>query len=234
MNMHIESTMSTGSNMIDFIHRPKYIFSMNQLQAFKFQLKITGSQAKELYRIAGSCRFVYNKALALQKLRYENNEKKLTYAGLCKELTVWRNDLELFWLKASPSQALQQSLKDLERAYQNFFAKRADFPRNKRRSVKDSFRYPQGARLDQENSRIFLPKLGWVCYRNSREVKGAISNVTISRLGDRWFVSIQTEREVSEVIHPSTTSVGVDVGIARLATLSDGTVFESVNSYKTQ
>ncbi|WP_150125092.1 transposase [Aquaspirillum sp. LM1] len=84
------------------------------------------------------------------------------------------------WLTDSPSQTLQQSLKDLERAYSNFFAKRAAFPRFKKKGKGDSFRYPQGCKLDQANDRIFLPKLGWLRYRNSREVLGAIKNVTVS------------------------------------------------------
>jgi putative transposase len=232
MYMHIEYTVSTRSYLIDFIHRPKYIGQMKRLQAFKFELRLTGTHVRQLYRIAGSCRFVYNKSLALQKERYERGEKKLTYAGLCKQLTLWRNNPELTWLRASPSQALQQALKDLERAYQNFFAKRADYPRFKRRGARDAFRFPQGVKLDQVNSRVCLPKLGWVRYRNSRYVEGEISNVTISRSCDKWYVSIQTEREVAELIHPATTAVGVDVGIARLATLSDGTVFATVNSFK--
>ena len=64
----------------------------------------------------------------------------------------------------------------LERAYANFFAKRADFPRFKKKGQSDSFRYPdpKQIRLDQANSRIFLPKLGWLRYRNSREVLGAV------------------------------------------------------------
>ena len=232
MDMHIEYAMSSRSNLIDFVHGPKYISLMKRLQAFKFQLRLSGVLQRALYRVAGSCRFVYNKALALQKERYEQGEKKLTYAGLCKQLTLWRTDPTLIWLKASPSQALQQALKDLERAYQHFFAKRADFPRFKRRGARDAFRFPQGVKLDQANSRIFLPKLGWVRYRNSRQVEGEISNVTISRACDKWYVSIQTEREVAETIHSATTSVGVDVGIARLATLSDGTVYAPVNSFK--
>ncbi len=232
MNMHVERAVSTSANVVDFFHRPKYISVMKRLQAFKFQLKLTGSEVRNLYRFAGSSRFVYNKALALQKTRYEQGEKKLNYAGLCKELTLWRNDPETEWLRACHSQVLQQSLKDLERAYQNFFAKRADFPRFKRRGLRDSFRFPQGAKLDQANSRIFLPKLGWIRYHNSREVPGEISNITVSRTADKWYVSIQTEREVADPCHPALTAVGVDVGIAQFATLSDGVVFPSVNSFK--
>lgn len=167
-------------------------------------------------RFAGSCRFVFNKALALQKVRYEQGEKKLGYASLCKELTGWKTEPETAWLKESPSQPLQQVFKDLERAYQNFFDKRADFPRFKKKGLSDGFRYPQGVKLDQGNSRLFLPKLGWLRYRNSRSVRGEVKNVTISQSCGKWFVSIQTEREVKKPT-PKGGAVGIDMGIARFA-----------------
>ncbi|HDW7569197.1 TPA: transposase, partial [Escherichia coli] len=136
------------------------------------------------------------------------------------------------WLKDSHSQPLQQSLKDLERAYKNFFQNRAAFPRFKKRGQNDAFRYPQGVKLDQENSRIFLPKLGWMRYRNSRQVTGVVKNVTVSQSCGKWYISIQTESEVSTPVHPSTSMIGLDAGVAKLATLSDGTVFEPVNSFQ--
>ena len=107
---------------------------MQRLQAFKYELIPDGQQARQMRRFAGSCRFVFNKALALQKERYERGEKKLGYAGLCKLLTEWRNSAETTWLADAPVHPLQQTLKDLERAYSNFFAKRADFPRFKKKT----------------------------------------------------------------------------------------------------
>ena len=207
---------------------------MQRLQAFKFELISDGEQQRAMRRFAGSCRFVFNKALALQQAHYAEGKKKLSYADLCKHLTEWRKSNETKWLCETHSQPLQQTLKDLERAYQNFFAKRADFPRFKKKGQLDRFRYPQGCKLDQANSRIFLPKLGWVRYRNSRDVPGDIKNVTVSGKNGRWFVSIQTEREVENPIHPSTAIVGIDIGIARFATLSDGSYFAPLNSFKRQ
>ncbi len=182
-------------------------------------------------RFAGACRFVYNKALALQKERFEGGEEKLGYAGLCKLLTEWRNSAETAWLAESPVHPLQQALKDLERAYANFFAKRADFPRFKKKGQADSFRYPdpKQIKLDQVDSRIFLPKLGWLRYRNSREVLGTVRNVTVSQSCGKWFVSIQVEQEVGQPI-PRGGAVGIDMGIARFAVLSDGTFFAPVNT----
>ena len=205
---------------------------MQRLQAFKYELMPDGGQQRDMRRFAGSCRFVFNKALALQQAHYAEGKKKLSYADLCRQLTEWRKSEETPWLSETHSQPLQQTLKDLERAYKNFFGKRADFPKFKKKGRPESFRYPQGCKLDQANSRIFLPKLGWVRYRNSREVLGAVKNVTVSGKQGKWFASIQTERELEQSAHPSASMVGVDLGIARFATLSDGAVFEPVNSFK--
>ncbi|MFC3331020.1 RNA-guided endonuclease InsQ/TnpB family protein [Paenalcaligenes hominis] len=97
---------------------------------------------------------------------------------------------------------------------------------------KDRFRYPQGCQLDQENSRIFLPKLGWVRYRNSREVLGTVKNVTVSHKAGKWFISIQTERDVEQPVPQGTSAVGIDMGVARFATLSDGTYYAPLNRFK--
>lgn len=204
---------------------------MQRLQAYRYELQPNGEQQRLMRRFAGSCRFVYNKALALQQERHEAGEKKLGYAALCKALTEWKAQPQTLWLNETPSQALQQALKNLERAYKNFFEKRADFPRFKKKGVSDSFRYPQGVKLDQGNSRIFLPKLGWLRYRNSRDVLGEVKNATVSQTCGKWFVSIQTEREVDQPL-PNGESVGIDMGIARFATLSDGSYIEPLNSFK--
>ena len=207
---------------------------MQRLQAYKYELMPNGQQQRDMRRFAGSCRFVFNKTLALQKERYEHGEKKLGYTGLCKALTEWRNGTETPWLKDAPVHPLQQTLKDLERAYTNFFAKRADFPRFKKKGRGDSFRYPdpKQIKLDQGNSRIFLPKLGWLRYRNSRDVPGELRNVTVSQSGGKWFVSIQTQREVEQPVHPATSIVGIDLGLARFATLSDGSFIEPLNTFR--
>lgn len=117
--------------------------------------------------------------------------------------------------------------------YKNFFQKRAAFPRFKKRGQNDAFRYPQGVKLDQENNRISLPKLGWMRYRNSRKIIGKVKNVTVSQSCGKWSVSIQTEYEVADPAHSASSMVGLDAGVTKLATLSDGTVYSPVNSYKT-
>lgn len=156
-------------------------------------------------RFAGACRFVFNRALARQNENHEAGNKYIPYGKMASWLVEWKNATETQWLKDSPSQPLQQSLKGLERAYKNFFQKRAAFPRL---------------------------KLGWMRYRNSRQVTGVVKNVTVSQSCGKWYISIQTESEVSTPVHPSASMVGLDAGVAKLATLSDGTVFEPVNSFQ--
>jgi len=193
-----------------------------------------GEQERDMRRFAGSARFVFNKALAMQKARYEQGEKKLGYFEICKSLTEWRNDPEAVWLSEAPVHTLQQSLKDLERSYTNFFAKRADFPRFKKRGQSDSFRYPdpKQIKLDQGNNRIFLPKLGWLRYRNSRNVLGSVRNVTISRSNGKWFASIQTQRQVEQPQAIESAPIGIDMGVTQFVAFNDGSFVAPLNSFK--
>ncbi|MGF6604511.1 putative transposase [Paraburkholderia sp. GAS448] len=207
---------------------------MQRLQAFKYELMPNGEQQRNMRRFVGACRFVFNKALAMQKENHEAGGKFIGYVPMAKHLTAWRNGRETPWLKEAPVHPLQHALKDLDRAYQNFFAKRAYFPKFKKRGQHDSFRYPdpKQIKLDQDNSRIFLPKLGWLRYRNSRDVLGAVRNVTVSYSSGKWFVSIQTAREVGQFVPQTTTPIGIDVGIDRFATFSDASFLVPLNSFR--
>ncbi|OZI34440.1 cytosine methyltransferase [Bordetella genomosp. 10] len=207
---------------------------MQRLQAFKFELCPNGQQQRQMRRFAGSCRFVFNKALALQKANHEAGGKFIGYVAMANHLTAWRNGDETPWLKDAPVHPLQHALKDLERAYKNFFAKRAAFPKFKRKGQSERFRYPDAKqfKLDPGNARIFLPKLGWMRLRLSRPVLGKLCNATVSQSGGKWFVSIQTEREVDQPVPQATSAIGIDMGITRFATFSDGTYLAPLASFK--
>jgi putative transposase len=203
---------------------------MLKWQGFKFETRLNGKQLRKVRRFAGACRFVYNKALALCKDRYIRKEKYLGYVGLAALLPTWKQEFD--WLSDVPAQALQQSLKDLDQAYINFFKKRANSPVFRKKSKRDSFRIPQGFEVDSANGRVKLPKLGWIRYRKSRDIEGKPKNITVS-LGDgKIFISIQTEREVNQPLHPSTSVVGLDWGVKRFYTLSDGIYEEGLAPLK--
>lgn len=205
---------------------------MIRLQAYKFRLKTNYIQERQLRQFAGSCRFVWNKALALQKQRLDNREKRLSYNKLALFLPEWKKEHP--FLKETHSQIIQQTLMNLDRAIKDAFNKTSPkkFPVFKKKGKHDSFRYPQGFRIDQNNSRIYLPKIGWIRYHNSRTIEGIPKNVTVSLSSGHWYVSVQTERDVQMPAHPSNSIIGIDAGIIKLATLSDGMVFEPANSFK--
>ena len=155
-------------------------------KAFKFEIRPNGEQQRKINQFCGCSRFVFNKALDWQKQTCEtDNKTKFSYTKLANFLPQWKIDFP--FLKDCHSQVLQQSLKDLESAYRNFFAKRANFPKFKKKGLKDSFRYPQGVKIEQKNNRLYLPKIGWVRYCNSQMVLGEIKNVTISKKCGRFF-----------------------------------------------
>ena len=200
-------------------------------KAFKFEIMPNGNQIRRIKQFCGCSRFVFNRALAWQNEQYEqDNSFKFSYTKIANLLPQWKKELP--WLKECHSQVLQQSLKDLENAFKNFFQKRSDFPKFKKKGLKERFRFPQGCKLEQQNNRLYLPKIGWVRYRNSREVVGEIKNVTVNQKCGRFFVSIQTEFEYEIPTHKG-GEIGIDMGIARFATLSNGEYFEPVNAFKT-
>ena len=204
---------------------------MLKRQAFEFEIQPNGAQQRRIKQFCGCARFVFNKALDGQKQAYEaDNNTTFNYTKIANLLPQWKKAFP--WLKDCHSQVLQQSLKDLKSAYCNFFEKRANFPRFKKKGGKESIRFPQGCKLEQHNNRLYLPKIGWVKYRNSHNVVGEIKNVTVRKKCGRFFVSIQTELEYEVPKHQG-GAIGIDMGIARFATLSNGEYFEPLNAFKT-
>ena len=157
---------------------------MQLRKAFKFEIMPNSEQIRRIKQFCGCARFVFNRALAWQN--EQDHCVKLSYTKIANLLPQWKK--ELLWLKDCHSQVLQQSLKDLESAFKNFFQNRSDFPKFKKKSLKESFRFPQGCKLEQQNNRLYLPKIGWIRYRNSRDVVGEIKNVTVSQKCGRVFV----------------------------------------------
>ena len=207
---------------------------MKRRKAYKFRLKTNKTLSRKLAQVAGCTRLVWNKGLAFQKERLNAKQSCLSYAGLTKELTQWKKEEELFFLKQVHSQALQQSLKNLSQALKEAFDKTnpKQFPKFKKKGQGDSFRYPQGFKIDNDNGRVFLPKIGWVRYNKSQDVIGEAKNVTVSKKGQHWFVSIQVEidREIPQ--HSSSSIVGGDLGIARFLTLSNQEYYEPISIFK--
>ena len=187
-------------------------------------------QIQLMMQFCGCARYIYNRTLSLEKSLYKKDSKhSFKYSEAANRLPGWKKKNP--FLKKCHSQVLQQSLKDLDRAYTNFFEKRGNVPKYKKKYRHDSIRFPQGVELDEVKQQIRLPKIGWMGYRKSRDIIGTIKNVTVSRRGEKWDVSIQTEYEVVSSA-PNPSEIGIDMGVKRFATLSNGDFVEPLNAFK--
>lgn len=135
-------------------------------KVYRFRIDPTSAQAEQIYGMAGAKRFVFNWALARRKDHYAEHNEGLSAKVLSAELTALKKQPDTEWLKGVDSQRLQQALKDVDRAFQNFFDKRSRFPRFKsKRRETPSFRIPQ--RVKVEGGKVYVPKVGWVKVRQS-------------------------------------------------------------------
>lgn len=200
--------------------------------SYKFRLYPTEDQKTLLAKHFGSIRYLYNHFLTRRKDAYLNDKTSLNYYDNAAELTQLKKTLP--WLKEVGSQALQFSLKCLDGAYNNFFRKLGHFPKYKAKHAHQSFRSPQGERIQIIGNKLRIPKfLEGIKCKFHREVEGKIKFATISRnKSGQYFVSITVERVMPQL--PQTDKVvGIDLGIKTLATCSDGTTYENLKPYRT-
>ena len=200
------------------------------LKAIKYELKPTKEQSELIKQTCGCCRFVFNRGLDRKKKTYELHKQNIPTYDLIKELTSLKKTEEFSFLKNVPSQALQQSLLDLESAYKNFFKRgNKGFPKFKKKGLNDSFRIPVACNIDYAKWTVYIAKVGHVkIYKgHNKQVPGTIKSYTIKRTNtDRYYISILYECEDKKPLNNS-KSVGIDVGIKTFATLSDGKVFKN-------
>lgn len=194
-------------------------------KVFRFRMRPTAQQAAELLHMAGARRWVWNWALARRKAHYEQYHQTLPTKTLSAELTALKKQSETAWLASVNAQALQQTLRDLDRAFANFFARRARFPRFKSKKRDEaSFRIPQ--RVKVANGRVYVPKVGWVRIRQSMPVDLPTKSATFKQdATGNWYVSLTATFTMPDVPLPAAcadTVVGVDLGLKDFAVLSTG------------
>jgi putative transposase len=199
-----------------------------QFRTYRYELRPTAAQSNELARAAGARRFVFNWALQQWRAYYGVHRRSPTRAELCRALTQLKHSPGQEWMLEISSSLMQQAIVDVWRAYRSFFAGRSGYPRFKsKKRDRLRFRYPAGARLCDDQ--IFLPRIGWVRVRMSRPMEGKLKSVTVKQRAGRWFVLALAEFRVEGA--PAVSSdpcrvVGIDLGLTRPATLSDGSVID--------
>jgi putative transposase len=204
------------------------------VKAFKYELGPNNQQRTRLSQHAGCARFAYNWGLQQRIALYrQNQDKKRFTSAITQHRELNRLKKTVFsWMYELSKCAPQEALRNLERAFKNFYrglksGKRVGFPRFKKRGVHDSFRLTGTIRFI--GRMIQLPRLGRIRLKENRKsyIKGRALSATVTRRADRWYVSVTVEMEIGSPEPPSCGSVGVDLGVKTLATLSDGITYSN-------
>lgn len=193
----------------------------------KFRLYADDGQEVLFGQYAGVCRLVDNLALEQRRDWWRphraNTGHAISYAAQCRELTALRAEVD--WIAAVSVIPQQQALRDLDKAFGNFFAGRADYPTPRKRGINDSFRFSgrdcEWRKLNAKWGVVRLPKIGAVKFRLTRAIPGTIRNVTVVHEALGWHVvfSVEVEHEAPRSVKPA---VGIDRGVVRALALSDG------------
>ena len=192
-------------------------------KTFQYRLYPTKDQVQILAYCLTTCRYLYNEMLEDRKNAYDRCGVGLNYNQQVGQLKYL--DLSVY------SQVAQDVLRRLDKAFQNFFRrvkngdKKAGYPRFHGRNRYDSFTYPQSG-FKIKDGKLILSKIGAIRIFQHREIEGKVKTCTIKRDGDQWYVCFSVELPDVEK-RDLKTSVGVDVGITTLATLSDGAEIEN-------
>lgn len=216
---------------------------MRKIQkAFKLTLIPSVTQQAQINRTIGCARFVYNRFLALKKELYDTEKQTLFHNGASAKLTLLKKEIE--WLCEVDKFALQNSLRNLEVAYKNFFVdlkkpkakRRFGFPKfKKKHGAKQSYKtnFTNGNIQILENC-LKLPKLGWVRFHKSQEITGKIVNVTVTRTSaGKYIASILCETEIEQYA-PVTKNIGLDLGLKTYVVTSDNETVDNPKFYRTQ
>ena len=196
-------------------------------KAYKFRFYPTKSQIKKLNDTFGCARYVYNYFLDLKQKLYSTEKKSMSYSKCSKELTVLKKEKE--WLKNADKFSLQNSLKDLDKAYKNFFNGKG-YPKFKsKKDNKKSYRtnYTKN-NIEFLDKWIKVPKLGKLKIRDKMKPQGRILNATITQAPSRkYYISLCCTDIEIEKLKNTDKNVGIDLGIKDFAITSDETIIKN-------
>lgn len=206
------------------------------LKAFQYRLYPTKSQERLLKSTLETCRRFYNACLAERKEAYEQEKRTISKFAQLRQVKTLKQTNP--YAATVHSHILQVVVSDLDKAFQAFFRRvkageKPGYPRFKGRNRFDSFglkEYGNGFRLD--GRRLKLSGIGRVAVRWHRELEGQIKTARVIRKAGHWYVSFACEVEQPEPLPSTGQSVGVDVGVASLITLSDGTKVDNPKWYR--
>lgn len=205
------------------------------MKAFKFRLYPTKQQTEKLEWTLDRCRELYNAALSERRDSYKYTGKGVSYYEQKRDLVEIKEEIRPEYTDIH-SQVLQDVLTRLEKAMKAFFRRVKDgekpgYPRFQGARRYDSFTYPQGG-YAIEGRKVILSKIGAVKIKLHRHVQGTIKTCTIKREDDHWYAVFSCEVESCPRMPYTDETIGVDMGVSTLATLSTGDVIENPRYYR--
>ncbi len=216
---------------------------MKVVRGYRTELDLNDEQRTACLKHAGTSRFAYNWGLARSKEAYRTTGKRPTAIDLHRELNKLKQT-DYPWMYEVSKCAPQEALRDLDKAYKNFFRRvdlkkqgkwkgKLGFPKCKKRSKAiGSFRLTGSIKVFTDA--VQLPRLGRLRLHEHDFIPIDVKalSATVSEEAGRWFVSIQVEEDVERPVPTAMSAIGVDLGIKTLATLSDGTTFANPRALK--
>ena len=205
--------------------------------AHKIALDPNNEQATYFARAAGTARFAYNWALAEWQRQYEawrlnNSLPKPSQMALRRQLNGIKAE-QFPWMLEVTKNAPQMAIIHLGMAFKNFWAGRAKYPKFRKKGIHDRFTLTND-QFSIDASCIRIPNLGWVRMHETLRFTGKIMSATVSRVADRWFVSItvDTQEDLPLPKAKNQGAAGVDLGVSALATLSTGEIIRGPKAHK--
>jgi len=194
---------------------------MNQQIAYKYRIYPTDEQKQLFAQTFGCVRYVYNNILEYRHKEYYQNNNSINYTQTSAKFTEMRRDID--WLRAVSFDAIQQGLRNLDRAFSNFFKGQNKYPRFKNRNARQSFRLTKNAFRFKNNELYVAKSKEPLQVRWSRDLDlSKINSITISKdCANRYFVSIQGEKDIK--LKPVNQSkIGIDLGLTHFCIDSNG------------
>lgn len=201
-------------------------------KSYKFRIYPNKAQMEMIAKTFGCCRFVYNHYLEERKTAWETEKRRISGFDCIRDLTLLKQREDIAFLKEISNIAMQQSLRDLDKAYANFFRgiKRGQgigYPKFKSKHGRQSYRVC-GSGVHLSDNHVQLPKIGVVKCRVSKEVKGRLLSITVIRNpSGKYFISVCCTSDPEKHLPKTGKSIGIDLGSHDVAVLSNGIKYKN-------
>lgn len=215
------------------------------MRAYKVEIELNEIQKEKFYKTIGTCRFIYNLFLDINKKLYEENKETENKKYMDNyEFSKWLNNEYILnnpdkkWIKEVSSKSIRNSIDNANLSFKKFFKKQSAFPRFKKKGINDCGMYfvktDSKTIIKCERHRIKIPTLGWCKMKEYGYIptNSTITSGTITTKAGRYYVSVLTKEDIEIEKRLKTEGIGIDLGIKELAIVSNGDIYPKLRLRK--